>query len=340
MRLELPPEYYDLAASVERYLGRHWEPQHIRAHWDGQGVGSDQIWSGLAQLGIFGLLVPAACDGEGLSSLSAALVMEQIGRRCLPHPVAETVLVVTPTLEEDGSEQSAQWLRHIAAGLFVATFQDGWHGFAPWGADSDLVLVADGDDTVHCCLRADESTRATSVDPSRHIARVQPSQLVQTISSDGIGARARLRAAVAVAIELGGLSMTAIKLAVDYARVRYQFGQPIGTFQAVKHMLADAYFAVETGRRYPWVALEAIESRSAVMKEATSVAKLTMGEAATSASYAALQVHGGIGYSWECDLHFWLKRIQVLTNSFGTPEHHLQQLASSYFGHQNQLADV
>jgi alkylation response protein AidB-like acyl-CoA dehydrogenase len=339
MRLELPSEYYEFSASIERYLLNEWKPQQVRQYWEaGSGVaGGDTLWRGLAEAGLFGLVVPEACGGDGLSSLSAALVVEQAGRMCVPHPVAETVMVAAPMLEEDGSAQAHQWLRDIASGNVKATVQDGWNGFAPWAADCDLVLVVVGDDLVSYCSRADESTRATSSDPARRLARAQPAQVIATTAHPGVGARARLRATVATAIQLGGLSRRVVELSVEYARVRRQFGQPIGAFQAVKHMLADAHFAVETARRYPWVALEAIDTGKADMVEAASVAKLTMGEAATTASYAGLQVHGGIGYTWECDLHFWLKRIQVLTNSFGTPEFHANVLAATYYSAGSEL---
>jgi alkylation response protein AidB-like acyl-CoA dehydrogenase len=330
MRVELSAEYYELAASVGSYLDRAWSATDVRSYWDGAGVKQDEVWQGLARLGVFGLTVPAAHGGDGLPALSTALVLELAGRRCLPHPVAETVAVVTPALAAAGGPQAAAWLARIAAGQARATVQDGWSGYAPWGADSDIVLVIDGDDAVHLCGRAPADSRVASVDPCRRLARASRDQLIQTFSVPGLGAQARLRATVATSVTLGGVSLETIALGVAYAGVRTQFGQVIGAFQAVKHILADAYFAVETNRRFGWVALSAVDRGSPTMTESASVAKLTMSEAAQQASYAGLQVHGGIGYTWECDLHLWLKRIQVLVNWFGTPDDHARELAGLY----------
>jgi alkylation response protein AidB-like acyl-CoA dehydrogenase len=330
MRVELPEEYYDLAASVSAYLAQSWSAACLRAYWDDSGSKQDELWRGLSRLGVFGLAVPAASGGDGLPALSGVLVLEQAGRHCIPHPVAETIAVVTPALAQAGGPAARQWLERIAAGQAKATVQDGWSGHAPWGADADIILVIEGDDTVHLCGTAPEASRVPSVDPARRLAQAGRDQLLVTFRAGGLGAQTRLRATVAASISLGGVSLEAIATGVAYAGVRTQFGQAIGAFQAVKHILANAYFAVETSRRFGWVALSAVDAGQQGMAEYASVAKLMMSEAAQQASYAALQVHGGIGYTWECDLHFWLKRIQVLVNWFGTPDDHARQLAALY----------
>jgi alkylation response protein AidB-like acyl-CoA dehydrogenase len=330
MRLELAEEYYELRDSVSAYLDHNWSSGDLRAYWDGTGSRHDEVWQGLSKLGIFALCVPAAQGGLGLPTLAVALVVEQLSRCCIPHPVAETVAVVTPILAQAGGATGSQWLARIAAGDAKATVQNGWDGHAPWGADANIVLVIEDDDTIHLCTGALAAARTESVDPSRRLARVTPEQLVETFRSPGLGAQARMRATVAASVTLGGVSLQAIAQGVEYAKVRTQFGQLIGAFQAVKHLLANAYFVVETNRRFGWLALQAIDTGSAAMAESASIAKLTMSEAAQQASYAALQVHGGVGYTWECDLHFWLKRIQVLVNWFGTPEYHARQLAALY----------
>jgi alkylation response protein AidB-like acyl-CoA dehydrogenase len=121
-----------------------------------------------------------------------------------------------------------------------------------------------------------------------------------------------------------------VESAVSYSKIRTQFGQVIGSFQAIKHLLANAYVAVESRRRYGWLAVSGVDQGRPDMAECVSISKMMIGEAARDASYAALQVHSGIGYTWECDLHFWLKRIQVLNNWLGTPDEHLHKLANLY----------
>jgi alkylation response protein AidB-like acyl-CoA dehydrogenase len=321
MRVELPDDYYEFGESVAHLLAREWSARDLRDYWDGDGTKLRSLWSSLASLGVFALTVPIESGGEGRPVSSVVPVLETAGRCGLPHPIAETVAVAAPTLAETDSPLAENWLARIATGQAIVTVQDGWDAIAPWGSDADLVLVLDRSDHIHLCSPAPAEGRLASTDPSRRLAPVDRSAVIETLTAPGLGHRARARATAATAVVLTGSAFHAVHLAVDYAKVRKQFGRTIGSFQAIKHLLADSYFRVETNRRVAWVA------------------KLNVGEAAQQASYAALQVHGSIGYTWECDLHLWLKRIQVLNNSFGTPAEHARRLAVLYSdGHRVGLA--
>jgi alkylation response protein AidB-like acyl-CoA dehydrogenase len=330
MRVELPDQYYDFAASVSDYLEREWTGADVRSYWDASGTKQRSLWSGLAGLGLFALTVPVEHGGEGLPLTATAPVLEHAGRQCLPHPIAETVAVVTPALAEAGTACAAGWLSRIANGTAIATVQDGWNAYSPWATDADIVLVIDRSDTVHLCSAASVASRLESTDPSRRLGQVGRDAIIETLTAPNLGQYARARATAATAVVLTGCALQAIERTVEYAKIRTQFGRTIGSFQAIKHLLANAYFAVETNRRFGWIALSEAGAQSAAMFEAVSIAKLTAGEAAQQASYAALQVHGGIGYTWDFDLHFWLKRIQVLDNAFGTPDEHARRLATLY----------
>jgi alkylation response protein AidB-like acyl-CoA dehydrogenase len=330
MKIELPEAYYEFGDSVAGYLDRNWAARDLRTYWDGGSQNHRALWDPLAELGVFALTVPTSVGGEGLPLLATVPILEQIGRRGLPHPIAETVAVVTPALASISDDAATAALKAIMQGAMLATVQDGWDGYAPWGADVDLVLVLDGDDTVHLCGPASPDSRVSSVDPSRRLAQARSEQVRETYTSPRIAAQARLRATAATAIALGGAGLKVIELSVAYAKVRSQFGQIIGSFQALKHLLANAYFAVETNRRLGWLALSVADADAENAAQMVSSAKYLLGEAAQEASYAGLQVHGGIGYTWECDLHFWLKRIQVLNSVFGTPDLHVTQLATMH----------
>jgi alkylation response protein AidB-like acyl-CoA dehydrogenase len=168
------------------------------------------------------------------------------------------------------------------------------------------------------------------MDGSRHIGRVARSARVLAELDSEAALAVHHRATVATALELTGVATGMLVMATEYAKQRQQFGRPIGSFQAVKHILADAYTAVQTSRRTAWWASLCLDTSSPDADEAVLVAKATIGDAVQAASYAALQTYGGIGYTWECDLHLWMKRAQVLSASWVSTAEAWRGLQSRY----------
>ena len=328
MLIEIPDDYYDFAASVSATLDRSWSTVELRRLGEDQLADDAELWRDLARLGTGLLTLASSLGGEGLPLTATTLVLEEVGKRCVALPVVETVAVAIPSLCEVDSTLARELATSIASGDGYASIQEGWEGFAPRAAEARVELVHDGEDTIHLCGPAEPGSRVPSTDASRRLARVSPTTLMETVVSPGIAQRARVRGVAGTAVTLAGCSAAAVRSALDYAGVRVQFGRTIGSFQAVKHLLANAHFAAETTRRSGWVAL-ALDPATPTGAEAASTAKYVIGEAAQQASYASLQVHGGIGYTWDCDLQLWLKRIQALNAWFGTPDHHLGLLASA-----------
>jgi len=331
MNFELDDEHYSARDALVRYLGVHAGPQQLRQFWDSDYRGLE-IWSGLADLGVLGLTVPVEHGGQGLGVCDSVLVFEELGRFAVPHPVAEAVGVVAPLLARFGDAQlRSAWLSGMASGSVLTSVQDGWSGQAGWGAEAQLVLVAD-DDGVSLCVPAPASQMlAGAQDPARRPARLGCAEQVGRLHGAETAAFLRNLARTVYAQQLLGLASAVIDRAVEYAKVRQQFGRPIGSFQAVKHMLANAFVAVQTARRSAWLAAWYLDRNDPRAAEAACVAKGSAGEAAIEASYAALQVHGAIGYTWECDLHLWLKRIHVLEAMFGGARDQWNTLAAIYF---------
>lgn len=330
MRFEFDEEHYEFAAVVGDALTRHAGARLVRGLWEGSADGSSLV-DALVELGVTGLTVPSEHGGAGLAVSDCILVLEQLGTHLVPHPVAEGFAVVAPLLlrhADDGV--SGRLLAGIASGELTATVQDGWSGWAPWARSADVVAVVLDDAVVLTTPKSEHVEVLDGVDASRRLGRVSASAPHIEILGPSAGSEARQRATIMTSSLLVGVAFGMVDAAVDYAKVRNQFGRPIGSFQAVKHLLANAFTAVEASRRTAWWASLAVDADAPDANEAVSVAKATIGEAAEQASNAALQVHGGIGYTWECDLQLWMKRTQALQGSWGNADEHLGALERIY----------
>lgn len=321
MLIELPDEYYDLQDAVERVLNDHAGAEILRQHWNGGRVYASHLWSQLASLGLANLMLPASSGGEGLPLLAAVPLLGSLGKFAVPEPVAETIAIVAPALAAELERpEVSEWHRQLSSGERMATVQFGWAGHAPWAAEAGLALVVVEDDVYICEPDSATVEPLDGIDPSRRPGRIKEAAKRATLRAPAAGATIRRRALLASAATLFGLAEAVIDQSVEYAKVRRQFDREIGSFQAVKHMLADAYTEWEASRRYPWFAAWADANDEARAVPAAVQSKALAGEVATRASYTGLQIHGGIGYTWDCDLHMWLTRIQVLDAAHGSSD--------------------
>jgi alkylation response protein AidB-like acyl-CoA dehydrogenase len=329
MRFELDDEHYDFAAVVDGALTAAKPAAVARALSEGVDSAADDLVARLAAIGVPGLTAPTAVGGSELGLRDCVLVMEQLGRHLVPDHIALGIAVVVPVVAGHAIPAVRDAiLPDLAAGSLRATVQDGWSGCAPWAADVGIVAVVDGDEVHLVRPTAADVESIEGTDPTRRLGRALPSAPLVVSLGGRAASDARRRAAAAGALLLVGAAQAMVERAAAYANDRFQFGSPIGAFQGVKHQLADAYSAIEFSRRTSWWAAVCIDDGSAQANEAVSVAKATIGEAATQASYAALQVHGGIGYTWECDLHLWMKRSQALEAAWGNAASHWRRLST------------
>jgi alkylation response protein AidB-like acyl-CoA dehydrogenase len=290
------------------------------------------VWKQLADMGVVGLTVSKEDGGLNLDEIDLVLLLEETGRAALPLPVVETTAVVAPLLREAAPRQVRErWLPAIAAGDAVATIAVAANGFAAAADDADLLVVHDGD-AIHALSRDDAKTLTVrgSLDPTRRLFTVSwqasPESLV---ARDGAALEAAFdRGALGVAAQLLGVASRVIELAAAYAKERHQFGKPIGSFQAVKHLLADALIALEFAR--PAVYRAAFTVARGPLSERSrdvSMAKALASEACTLACRNALQVHGAIGYTHEHPLHLWLRRGWALALAWGDAARHRERVA-------------
>jgi alkylation response protein AidB-like acyl-CoA dehydrogenase len=331
--------------AVRQVLAKECTPDHLRAAFDHPEARSPR-WATLTELGVVGLSVPDASGGLGLGLVDLVVLLEEAGRVALPEPLMATTALAAPLLAElgagdhdhhtgTGTGSGVDLLEAIAGGRLTAAVAPTTEPAAPVvGADgADLLIlpvgsVADGDIELHLVDAATVTVDPVpSLDPTRRlgIPRWSPASTTRVLSGPEAAramARTADRAATATAAELLGLTERMIALAAEYAKERQQFGKPIGSFQAVKHLLAGAQVKLEFARPVVYGSAWALDNGTPDASRAASVAKAYASDAATEAARVSLQVHGAIGYTWECDLQLFLKRAWALAEAWGSAADH------------------
>jgi alkylation response protein AidB-like acyl-CoA dehydrogenase len=331
-------EQHLFQSTVRDFLAKECTPEVVRALWDDATGHAPGLWAKLTELGIPGLLVPEAHGGMGLDEIDAVLLFEEVGRAALCEPVVATAAVAAPLLVALGrggaGERAGRWLERIAAGEAIAAVG---HPVSPFVADAaaaDLLLLAHGDE-VHA-LEPDgmDLTPQPANDPGRRLYTVRWAPSAATRLADGAAGRALQAAALdrgALACASGqlGVADRLIEMASAHACQREQFGVPIGSFQAVKHMLATAKVRLEYARPAVHRAAHSVARGAPGRPVHVSMAKVLACEAAALAARTALQVHGAIGYTWEQDLHLWMRRAWSLEMAWGRNDFHRRRLGDA-----------
>ena len=319
---QLTDDQRALRDGTRELLERRFPRARLRTVVDGPGVGAGldrALWRELGTAGFFALRLPEAAGGVGLGLPEAVLVMEEAGRALLPGP-----LVATQLAAGLGAAHAADGSAVITA-LDLGTDEAGADRLVEHLAEADAVLVLNGEgaEVRPAAALADSARRIRSVDPATPLHRVHP-PAVTPGAARNTGAAARLRreaALLTAAQQLGSASRT-VRMAVDHATARSQFGRPIGAFQAVQHLCARMLVRAESARSVVYAA--------AVTEEASEIAaaKLLADEAAVRNARDCLQVHGGMGFTWEADVHLHLKRAWVRAGQWQTAAAAEEELAA------------
>ena len=292
MDFRLSDDQLTLAETVRDYLKGTHGPEVLR-RLDAEGNRDDAIWQGLVEMGLTALLVPEDQGGLGLGLVDAALIAQECGRAALAEPLVDTAFVAVPWLIRQGKTDA---LAAIAAGELKVAPQ---HSINPYTADGAGASV-------------------NSVDPLRVLAKAEGE-----VSDDpyllNLGA-------LMSAAQLIGLADAMLEQATEYAKIRNQFGQPIGAFQAIKHQLATNAVAIEFAKPVLLRAAQALEDGLDSAALHISHAKVAASDAAWATSETAIQVHGAMGYTYEVDLHFWMKRSWALTGAWGSRTFHARRM--------------
>ncbi|MGA2838101.1 MAG: acyl-CoA dehydrogenase family protein [Acidimicrobiales bacterium] len=344
MHFAFTDQQLEFRDAVRQVLAKECTTADLRAAYDAPSARTPR-WATLAGLGVTGITVPEVRGGLDLGLVDLVPLLEEAGAVALPEPLAETTGVAAPLLADlesagAGGGRIGPWLEGIASGsLTVAVADPRRPGIPVAGADgADLLLVtsvgADGPEIHGIDATAVAVTPVPSLDPTRRLGTPEWEPSAGTLLASGPIAATSIartgdRAAVVVGAELLGLAGAMIGLAADYARDRHQFGRPIGSFQAVKHLLAGAQVLLEFARPVVYGAAWALDDGATDGSRAASVAKAYASDAAVEAARVSLQVHGAIGYTWECDLHLLLKRTWALAEAWGSAGDHRGRLLDS-----------
>jgi alkylation response protein AidB-like acyl-CoA dehydrogenase len=328
MDFEITAAQADMRAALRDMLASACPPQVVRRAW--QPSLTKDVVSGvlnqLAAIGALGVLAPHELGGLGGDEVDLAVVMEEIGRFAVPGPLTEHVAIGVPALASGKQALAAQ----AAAGDVIVTALDPSRGRASHARLATACVLID-DVAVSPPGGWQASTDADVVDWSQPSAEIE--LWVREPLPDVDAATAVERAVLAVAAQLIGLASHAIDLTVGYVKERRQFGAPVGKQQAVKHAIASALIAVEHAQPVVYRAAYARAHQEPDAARAVSFAKVYAYRAAHLAARTALQCHGAIGYSWDYDLHMWIKRIWSLSPAWGTVAEHERQVADSILRH-------
>ncbi|ASW88885.1 acyl-CoA dehydrogenase family protein [Mycobacterium marseillense] len=313
MKFALDEQQRDFAASIDAALGAADLPGAVRAWAAGDTAPGRKVWEQLANLGVTALAVPEKFDGIEADPIDVVVALERLGRWCVPGPVVESIAVAPVLL---ASDEHAERCAGLATGELIATVA--LPPRVPRAVDADtagLVLLAGLNET-DGVAEATAGDQYESVDPSRRLYDVAPTGEAWQADIK----RAYEFGALGTAAQLVGAAEALRDAAVDYAKQRTQFGRVIGSYQAIKHKLADVHIAIELARPLVHGAALTLDPRD------VSAAKAAASDAGLLAARSALQTHGAIGFTQEHDLSLLLLRVQALRSAWGTPEEHRRRV--------------
>ncbi|MEV4331948.1 acyl-CoA dehydrogenase family protein [Streptomyces sp. NPDC049597] len=319
MRFHLDDEQQAFARSLDGMLAAAGTPAAVRAWAAGDTAPGRDVWAKLAGAGVFALAVPEQHDGLGPLPVDITVAFTEIGRHAVPGPLVETVAAAAFLDRLGDDAAAAAWLPGIASGKTAASLcllSDD----SPYALDAhaaDAVFVVDGD-----AVRLAEAAGPVqpSADPARRLARpLGGTVLARGPEVSAAAAHAADVAALATAAQALGLGRALLARTVEYARQRSQFGVAIGSFQTVKHRLADTLIALEFAQPLIHAAAVALAAEDPASGRGIAAAKVAACEAACTAARTALQLHGALGYTEELDLSLWIRKARPLRSAWGTP---------------------
>jgi len=351
MNFDFSDELKQLQAEARRFLGEHCTTAAVRTVLEGKEPYAAALWQEMGRLGWLGAAIPEEYGGAGLGHEALCVLAEEIGRAVAPVPFSSSVCLATETIVRGGNEaQKRVWLPRLARGevigslawaegagnpeplMIKARVAGGRLSGAKWPvadagiADFSLVAARDERDEVVLVLadlRAEGVQRndLQTVDPTRNHARIEFARTpVERLPGDGWDLLRGLLdgAAVLMAFEQIGGAAAALVMATEYAKQRYAFGRPIGSFQAIKHKLADVYIANELARSNAYYGAWALSRGAAELPLAAAAARVSASDAFWLAAKENVQTHGGMGFTWAADCHLFYRRAKVCALALGS----------------------
>jgi alkylation response protein AidB-like acyl-CoA dehydrogenase len=334
MFFALTEDQREFDAAVRGYLAERFDLDAVRGVVEDAGGDGHpaSLWKAAGEQGWLAVLVPEEHDGLGLGLVEAQVIARALGAGVAPGPWRGTVLAAEAVRLAGSDEQKGSWLPRLATGEAVGALS--LRGSAPgvlpaveYGGVADVVVARSGDGLA--LVTNPVATSRGSYDGTTRLADVEagvgetlPGAAAEVI--DELAARAT----VLVAADLVGIAREALSRTVAYDREREQFGVPVGSFQAIKHALADLHVGVTMAEHAALYAAHAVDERLPDAPLAVSVAKAKASDVAVQATGAMIQYHGGIGYTWEHEAHFFYKRAKRLAGQWGDADTHREKIAA------------
>jgi alkylation response protein AidB-like acyl-CoA dehydrogenase len=371
MNFDLTDEQQMLQAAARDFLAARLKSETIRKLAESDDAFSEDLWRQMSELNWPGLMVSEQYGGQELGTVELAVLMEQLGYALMPGPILSSMLTAIALETAATDDQKERWLAPLATGERRGTLAL-WDAGAGWSPDditlepestgggyvlrgeklfvldaatADFFVVGASGDRRFIVERDAAGVSITptpTIDDTRkqYAVRLDGVKVGDDAAFGGEGAMgpARVRAFVAIAAELTGVAQRALEWAVDYAKERKQFNRPIGAYQAVSHRCAQMLLETEGARSASYYAAWAAENEAETADLAASMAKAYASDAGTRVTGASLQVHGGIGFTWEHDLHFWLKRASADAVMFGDARWHRERVARLVFDQSPEAA--
>ena len=306
-----------LRETVAALVDKHASPAAVREAMASERGYDESLWKLLCeQVGAAALVVPEELGGAGGELADAAVVLEELGKALVPTPLLGTTLAELALLAAD--EPDAEAIERLAEGTSIGTvvFDP---GYVVNGDVADVVVAADGTRLTRWTTFT--AHRVDTMDLTRRLARVEAKDSADIGADPGLADRA----AILLAAEQIGAATKCLDLTVEYTKDRVQFGRPIGSFQALKHRMADLYVAVQSARA---VVNDAIAEPS---QTSAALARVAASEAFSKVAAEAVQMHGGIAITWEHDIQLYFKRAHGSAQLLGPPREHLRRLESEVF---------
>jgi alkylation response protein AidB-like acyl-CoA dehydrogenase len=308
------------------FLANRFKPEKVRELAE-SGSYDDALWSEIAELGWPGIFIEEEHGGQGLGVVELVILQEELGYALAPTPFFSNAAAGLVIAHAGSDEQKSRWLPGIASGEERGTVGVVTNGEAPLVPDADpasIIVLVDGDQATVVEAGSAEVESRETIDATRRYASVRAGGGEQL----GGDVQAGLdRAEIALAAELVGVAQWAMETAVAYAKDRKQFDRPIGSYQAVAHRCAQMLLEVESSRSATYYAGWAADHEPESAALAASMAKAYAADAGWHVTASSLQVHGGIGFTWEHDLHFFLKRARTDGHLLGSARHHRDRVA-------------
>jgi alkylation response protein AidB-like acyl-CoA dehydrogenase len=328
MNFDFTDDQQAIKRTANELLAARFKPEHVRELAE-SGSYDDDAWKEISELGWAGIFVGEEHGGQGLGVVELVILMEELGYALAPVPFLSNAAAGLALQFAGSDEQKERWLPGIASGEVrgtVGMMRDGEARLVP-DADTAEVIVLIGHDGATSVVEASaaEIELFEAMDRTRRFARVRATG-GEPLAGDCFAAGDRI--ATALSAETVGVAQKAMEMAVEYARERKQFGRPIGAYQAVSHRCAQMLLEVESSRSAAYYAGWCADAEPESLPAAASMAKAYSSDAGWRVTTSSLQVHGGIGFTWEHDLHFFLKRAKTNGLLYGSPREHRERVAS------------